>query len=87
MPLVGEVGTGRALEIAEFFQRNHSVRIAANVHRLSQTVFRDRNSSISAATREYKLRLEIAGELCRDCRNRAHVLSNAHVSNGRSVAN
>src|SRR6266480_995701 len=38
----GEVGTVRALEIAEFFQRNCSLRIAANVHRFRQTLSRDR---------------------------------------------
>ena len=29
----GELGAGRALEITEFFQRNRSLRVAANVHR------------------------------------------------------
>ncbi len=42
VPPRGEVGTGRALEIAEFFQRNRSLRIAADVHRFRQTLSRDR---------------------------------------------
>jgi hypothetical protein len=33
-----ELGTGRALEIAEFFQRNRSLWIAADVHRFRQTL-------------------------------------------------
>jgi hypothetical protein len=36
----GEVGTGRALEIAEFFQGNRSLGIAADVHRFRQTLSR-----------------------------------------------
>src|SRR6266480_5747727 len=52
----GEVGTGRALEIAEFFQRNRSLRIAADVHRFRQTLSRDRFiSGNSQAMRLYCL--------------------------------
>ena len=37
----GEIGAGRALEITEFFQRNRSLRVAANVHRFGIAFSRD----------------------------------------------
>src|SRR5213596_1614472 len=38
----GDVLAGRAFEITEFFQRNRSLRIAADVYRFRQTLSRDR---------------------------------------------
>ncbi len=37
----GDIATGRALEIAEFFRRNRRVRVAANVHRFGIAFSRD----------------------------------------------
>src|SRR5947207_1702885 len=64
----GDVLAGRAFEITEFFQRNRSLRIAADVYRFRQTLSRDRFiSADSQAMRLHCLTEQRDASECGQC--------------------